>query len=83
MAVYSSTVSTLEAAPDVPEEARLGAHHVRGANGETIRFRNRHPSAGVAPPSTFAMLRKILWYASPPPPAARTVLTPPAAAGRS
>ncbi|KAK4134034.1 Metallo-hydrolase/oxidoreductase [Trichocladium antarcticum] len=61
MAVYSSTVSTLEAAPDVPEEARLGAHHVRGANGETIRFRNRHPSAGVAPPSTFAMLGKILW----------------------
>jgi hypothetical protein len=61
MAAYSSVVSKLEAAADIPEEARLASHHVKGSNGETIKFRNPHPSAGGPPPSPFAMFPKIMW----------------------
>jgi hypothetical protein len=61
MAAYSSVVSKLEAAADIPEEARLASHHVKGRNGETIKFRNPHPSAGGPPPSPFAMFPKIMW----------------------
>ena len=46
---------------DIPEEARLGSHHVKGKHGETVKFRNPHPSAGGPPESPFAMTPKILW----------------------
>ena len=61
MAAYSSVVSKLEAA-DVPEDARLTPHHIKGSKGETIKFRNPHPSAGGAPPSSpFIVGGQILW----------------------
>lgn len=60
MVAYSSAVSKLEAAADVPEEARRATHHVKGSDGTTIKFRNPHPSAG-GPPSAWETGRKILW----------------------
>ncbi|KAK4251389.1 beta-lactamase superfamily domain-containing protein [Corynascus novoguineensis] len=61
MAVYSSVVSKLELAADVPEDAHLGAHHVKGNDGKTIKFQNPHPSAGDPPGSIIMTSARILW----------------------
>ncbi|KAK4149308.1 beta-lactamase superfamily domain-containing protein [Chaetomidium leptoderma] len=61
MVAYSSAVSKLEVAADVPEEARIGEHHVKGSDGKTVKFRNPHPSAGGPPESPFAVGGKIIW----------------------
>lgn len=60
MVGYSSTVSKLEAAADIPEEARQATHHVKDSNGKTIKFRNPHPSAGALP-SVWEILSKMIW----------------------
>ncbi|EAQ87758.1 hypothetical protein CHGG_04377 [Chaetomium globosum CBS 148.51] len=61
MAVYSSVVSKVEGT-DIPEDARLAPHHVKGSKGETIKFRNPHPSAGGTPPSSpFVVGSQIAW----------------------
>ena len=59
-ATYSSIVSKLDTAPDVPEEARRATHHVKGPDGKTVKFRNPHPSAGE-PFSVISVAGKILW----------------------
>ncbi|KAL2153481.1 hypothetical protein VTH82DRAFT_4636 [Thermothelomyces myriococcoides] len=59
MAVYSSSVSKLDLAADVPDEARQAPHHVKDSNGKLIKFRNPHPSAGEPPRSVFHVMAKI------------------------
>jgi hypothetical protein len=61
MAAYSSVVSKLETAADVPEEARLATHHVKGRHGNTVKFRNPHPSAGGIPDAIPVAAAKALW----------------------
>jgi hypothetical protein len=61
MAVYSSVVSKLEVTPDVPDDTDLAAHHVRGSDGKTVKFRNPHSSAGEGDSLSASMLGKVLW----------------------
>lgn len=61
MVAYSSVVSKLEAAADIPEEVRQASHHIKGSNGQTVKFRNPHPSAGGPAESPFAVGGKIIW----------------------
>jgi hypothetical protein len=60
MVAYTSVVSKAELAADVPEEARLASHHVKGSHGQTVKFKNPHPSGG-GDISIAQMLGKILW----------------------
>jgi hypothetical protein len=61
MAAYSSAVSKLEPAADIPEEVRQASHHVKGSNGKTVKFQNTHPSAGGSADSVFVVGGKIIW----------------------
>jgi hypothetical protein len=61
MVAYSSVVSKLETAADVPEDARLASHHVKGSHGKTVKFKNPHPSAGDTSATVLQMLGKIIW----------------------
>ncbi|KAK4236535.1 beta-lactamase superfamily domain-containing protein [Achaetomium macrosporum] len=60
MAAYSSVVSRVEAA-NIPEDAHQAAHHVKGSNGKTIKFRNPHPSAGGGMGSPIMTSGRVLW----------------------
>jgi N-acyl-phosphatidylethanolamine-hydrolysing phospholipase D len=61
MAAYSSAVSKLELAADIPEEARQASHHVKGSNGKTVKFQNPHPSAGGPADSVLVVGSKVIW----------------------
>ncbi|KAK4103419.1 Metallo-hydrolase/oxidoreductase [Parathielavia hyrcaniae] len=61
MAAYSSVVSKLDAAADIPDEAHAAVHHVKGKDGKRVKFRNPHPSAGETTPSPLVMGPKIFW----------------------
>jgi len=43
---YTSTITPLRSLDVPPDAAQRTAHHVRDKHGNTIRFRNPHPSAG-------------------------------------
>jgi hypothetical protein len=44
MAEYSATVSKTDQGGPSPEDAAKREHHVKGQNGETVKFRFPHPS---------------------------------------
>ena len=61
MVVYASTVSKSTAAAGVPSDEDLEAHHVKGKNGQLVKFTNAYPSAGLWNKlGVFETARKIL-----------------------
>lgn len=63
MAAYTSTVTKLARSVDVPDDVDRKSHHVKSKTGETIRFRNPHPSAGPEQLSGLQMGLKMGRYA--------------------
>ncbi|KAJ2905618.1 NAPE-hydrolyzing phospholipase D [Zalerion maritima] len=58
MSTHSTTITKTPGVLPVPDDAADKSHHVRGSNGEVVKFRNPHPSYhGVDP---WMAVRKIL-----------------------
>ncbi|KAK0636594.1 beta-lactamase superfamily domain-containing protein [Bombardia bombarda] len=47
---YSCSVTKQAGRPAAPEDVDVTAHHVKGHNGETVKFKNPHPSASCGDP---------------------------------
>ena len=59
--LYTSTVTKLPLDPaTAPDDGSLEDHHVKNSKGETVVFRNPHPSAGALY-SAYQISLKILW----------------------
>ncbi|KAL1838101.1 hypothetical protein VTJ49DRAFT_3032 [Mycothermus thermophilus] len=61
MMAYSSAVSKLDPAVDIPEDARNKTHHVKNSAGRTVRFRNPYPSGNIGSTSPWVMTSRIFW----------------------
>ena len=67
MMVYTSTVSKSTAGAGVPSDEDLEAHHVKGKNGQHVKFTNAYPSSGVWNQlGVFETARRIIGYFVPP-----------------
>ncbi|KAK4465860.1 beta-lactamase superfamily domain-containing protein [Cladorrhinum samala] len=60
MAAVVAPVSPVTAA-DIPEDALSTPHHVKDKNGNHVKFKNPHKSAGDPMWTPYEMVRKLLW----------------------
>ncbi|KAK4169963.1 beta-lactamase superfamily domain-containing protein [Cladorrhinum sp. PSN259] len=61
MVAYTTSVSQPVTASDIPEDALSTPHHVKDKNGQLLKFKNPHKSAGDPPWTPFDMIRKVFW----------------------